>query len=59
MGHTCLMDDEPDLGEVEESLRVMLDQIDAGVVTASDVQRAYLAGFADALAQISVHNTTV
>lgn len=53
------MDDEPDLGTVEESLRAMLESIDAGVITASDVQRAYIAGYADALARIAVHNTDV
>lgn len=48
-----------DLAEAASSIRSVIADIDAGVITASDVQRAYLAGFADGIDQTPVHDTTV
>jgi len=43
----------PDPGEVAASLRAVLGAVDAGEVSADDVQRAYLAGAADVLESIA------
>lgn len=46
------MDDEGDLTAAWEYLAGVLAAIDAGEVTASDVQAAYLQGAADVVAQL-------
>jgi hypothetical protein len=43
-----------DLAEVAAILRRVLDEVDAGELDADDVERAYLAGSADAFERVSV-----
>ena len=45
--------DDKTVAEVIEGLRALLAAIDAGKVAASEAQRAYLAGAADALDAIA------